>query len=71
MKIYKGIKGIRKFLADDTSGWHVWIDGDYYEYSYDKVSEIFSRLSNSKVAVYYFTGWTGNNLFFNTVPQEN
>ncbi len=60
MRIVKGIKGIRQFLAEDKSGWHVFINDVDQGFYPHKVSEVFANLDQDVT----FIGWTGNVLSF-------
>jgi len=33
MRIGRNIKGIRAFLERDAAHWHIFINGEYYEYT--------------------------------------
>lgn len=58
-KIATGIEGIRKILADNLNGWHVWIDGvqvDYFDMTLDDIRTMFSYATLIHV--------TGNGLSF-------
>lgn len=52
-----GIKGIRKIIADNKRGWHVWTDNEYKGYSDYSLSEL-RTIHNTK----YCIDVTGNGL---------
>lgn len=71
--VERGIKGIRKFLANatqKTSGWHVFFN-DAYSHFVDADGEtafqMIERLTNS--GKWVFTGPTGNGLYFTSVSN--
>lgn len=39
MKIAAGIKGIKQTLAENASGWHVFLDGEYARFIDDTLAE--------------------------------
>lgn len=63
MKIATGIKGIRKFLADNNSGWHVMIDDRYVAYVSMTVADVFETFDDMGLT---FVGWAGNGVHFTT-----
>lgn len=57
MKIAKGIKGIKAFLKEDRSGWHLFINGTHHPSYFDvPLSEIIESFNDD----YTLTGWAGN-----------
>ncbi len=59
MKVAKGIKGIRKFLAENRKGWHVTIDDEYIDYFDETVLQIRQNYHG-----YTLVGFYGNVLIF-------
>lgn len=57
MKIAKGIKGIKAFLKEDRSGWHLYINGTRHPSYFDvSLSEIIESFNDE----YTLAGWAGN-----------
>jgi hypothetical protein len=65
LRIKTGIVGIRKYLADNAGGWHIFTDGSYSEFSYEKLSEI-----RKTYGAYILTGVMGNVLSFECKYDE-
>lgn len=71
--IARGLKGIRKFLNDNPSNWHLIVNGKYVEYLEMTFAEVCAYMENEssyKPSHIEFTGWFGNTLQFN-VTKEN
>jgi hypothetical protein len=45
MEIANGIEGIRKYLSENKSGWQVFINDAYVEYSEDTLTYIIKKWS--------------------------
>lgn len=67
MRTAKGIKGIRKFMAERAydAGWHVFLDDDYVAYFAGSTAyDVHSMLERTTKLEITLTGWTGNGLTF-------
>lgn len=60
MNIAKGIKGIRKILAENKVGWHVMVDDLYIGFDESSLKELL----NDTKRTWTLTSVMGNNLHF-------
>lgn len=65
--IGKGIPGIRKILADDASGWHLFTPDGHHSYTEAALSEV---LNDPAWNGWTLTGVTGNGLYLQPEPTD-